>query len=607
MCGIIGYCGQRSVVPVLISGLERLEYRGYDSSGLGLVENKNIQLIKSCGKLEVLKEKLEKINCGQATSGIAHTRWATHGLPTSENAHPHFDQSGKICLVHNGIIENYQTEKNRLLALGHTFKSQTDSEVLAHLLGEAYEKTQNIRQALAQIIPQISGAYAVVAVCKDIPDKLFAVRCSSPLLIGKGKQENFIASDIQAFLAYTREVVYLDDKEIVEMNAGQVQIFAADGVTPVEKKEHYIEWDIHSAQKDGYKHFMLKEIFEQPQVIRNCLSGRLQNEKKQVFLPELDALEIPKRLIIIGCGTSFHAGLWARYLIEKQAKISVQVEIASEFRYRDFLFQNGDLVLAISQSGETADTLAAVRLAKEKHIPVLGLCNVVASSLARESDAVIYTQAGPEISVASTKAMCSQQMMLILFSLYLSQKKQCSQEENARFFDGLQALPDILSENMIAIQKQAQKLSRQFSTTKSFFYLGRGIYFPLALEGALKLKEISYIHAEGYPAGEMKHGPIALIDKNFPTFIIGVDNELLEKVYSNLEEILCRNGQVILLTNNKEISFKNVFCFYLPPVFDLLNAFPVLLAFQFFAYEMANYLGKNVDQPRNLAKSVTVE
>ncbi len=607
MCGIIGYCGQRPAVPVLVSGLERLEYRGYDSSGLGLVENKNIQLIKSCGKLEVLKEKLKKINCGQAMSGIAHTRWATHGLPTLENAHPHFDQSGKICLVHNGIIENYQTEKKRLLALGHIFESQTDSEVLAHLFGEAYEKTQNMRKAFAQILPKISGAYAVVAVCKDIPGTLFAVRCSSPLIIGKGQQENFIASDIPAFLAYTRDVIYLNDKEIVEMNAERIQIFNADGLTSVEKKEHHIEWDIQSAQKDGYKHFMLKEIFEQPQVIRNCLSGRLQNEKKQVFLPELDVLEIPKRLIIIGCGTSFHAGLWARYLIEKQAKISVQVEVASEFRYRNFLFQNGDLVLAISQSGETADTLAAVRLAKEKHIPVLGLCNVIASSLARESDAVLYTQAGPEISVASTKAMCSQQIMLILLSLYFSQKKQCSQEENNLLFDGLQNLPDILSENMVTIQKQAQKLSRQFSTTQSFFYLGRGIYFPLALEGALKLKEISYIHAEGYPAGEMKHGPIALIDANFPTFIIGIDDELLEKVHSNLEEILCRNGQVILLTNNKKISFKNVFCFYLPPVFDLLNAFPVLLAFQFFAYEMANYLGKNVDQPRNLAKSVTVE
>ncbi len=607
MCGIIGYCGQRPAVPVLMNGLERLEYRGYDSSGLALVQGKDIQVIKSCGKLEALREKLEENrNCGQAMSGIAHTRWATHGLPTLENAHPHSDQSGRIVLVHNGIIENYQVEKERLIADGHQFFSQTDSEVLAHLVGEAYDKTQDMRLALAAVMQKISGAYALVALCQDFPGRLFAVRCASPLLIGKGQQENFIASDIPAFLAYTRDVIYLDDKEIVEMDCHEVRVFHPDLLSAVSKKEHRIQWDIQSAQKDGYKHFMLKEIFEQPQVIQNCLSGRLDAKKKKVLLPELDKFSLPERLVIIGCGTSFHAGLWARYLIEQWAKIPVLVEIASEFRYRDFLFQQGDLVVAISQSGETADTLAAVRLAREKNIAVLGLCNVVGSSVARESDAVVYTQAGPEISVASTKAMCSQQIMLLLFALYWAGLQGELPAEATCCFDELDRLPDMLSRHLPAIQEQAKKLCRHFSTSQSFFYLGRGIYFPLALEGALKLKELSYIHAEGYPAGEMKHGPIALIDASFPTFMIALDDDLLTKVHSNLEEILCRDGQAIVLTNT-DMRLKNVHCFQLPSFSGPLNAFSVLSAFQFFAYEMADYLGKDVDQPRNLAKSVTVE
>ncbi len=606
MCGIIGYCGQRPAVSVLMNGLERLEYRGYDSSGLALVEERHIQVVRSCGKLETLRKKLENRNCGQAMSGIAHTRWATHGLPTLENAHPHSDQSGRIFLVHNGIIENYQVERERLLAAGHQFSSQTDSEVLAHLVGEEYEKTQDMRVALSAVIQKVSGAYALVAVCQDFPGRLFAVRSSCPLLIGKGQEENFVASDIPAFLAYTRDVIYLDDKEIVEMDSHEVRIFAPDSLSVVAKKEHRIKWDIQAAQKDGFKHFMLKEIFEQPQVIRNCLSGRLNAREKEVILPELEKLALPRRLVIIGCGTSFHAGLWARYLLERWAEIPVQVEIASEFRYRNFLFQPGDLVLAVSQSGETADTLAAVRLAKEKKVPVLGLCNVVGSSIARESDAVVYTQAGPEISVASTKAMCSQQVMLLLFALYWAKAQGILTDEIKRCFEELSSLPDALSRHLPAIQEQAKKLCRFFSTSQSFFYLGRGIYFPLALEGALKLKELSYIHAEGYAAGEMKHGPIALVDASFPTFIIALDDDLLAKVQSNLEEILCRDGQAIVLTNT-DLQLKNTHCFQLPSFFGPLNTFSVLSAFQFFAYEMADYLGKDVDQPRNLAKSVTVE
>ncbi len=607
MCGIIGYAGHRPALPVIVEGLKSLEYRGYDSSGIAYTRREKIQVVRSEGKLSLLEKKLEKINSLSATCGIGHTRWATHGLPTEKNAHPHIDDQGRLALVHNGIIENYQELKEALQEEGYTFWSDTDTEVLAYLIAKGTKLTDSIPEAISWALKQVDGSYAFAMIDMNNPGKIWAARHASPLLLGVGAGENFVASDIPAFLPYTREVIFLEDNQMVEMDANTWKLFDVETLAPLNKKNQHIAWDLQAAQKSGYKHFMLKEIFEQPQVIRDCLAGRVDERTKTVDLPELAKMDVPERLTILACGTSYHAGLWAKYLIESWAKIPVQVEIASEFRYRSLVIDTKDLVLAISQSGETADTLAGMRIIREKGIPLIGLCNVVGSSVARESDAVIYTQAGPEISVASTKAMCSQLVLLILLAYYWGEKKGVLRQEiREEFLPNLFALPRQLKEELPMIRKKAKKLVKEYAWARSFFFLGRGINFPLALEGALKLKEISYIHAEGYASGEMKHGPIALIDPEFPTFALAMDDFLLPKIKSNLKEIQARGGKMIILTH-KKANMQEGDTWIIPRISSPLSSFFILPALQFFAYEMAVYLGKDVDQPRNLAKSVTVE
>jgi len=607
MCGIIGYTGHRPAIPVILDGLKRLEYRGYDSAGVAYVQNKKLETIRSEGKLDALEDKVAGLDTLHATTGLGHTRWATHGLPSERNAHPHKDNADRLALVHNGIIENYQQLKKGLEAQGHVFQSDTDTEVLVHLISQGLRDKQSIPEAIQQVTHQVDGSYALAVINVDNQDHVWAARHASPLLLGIGTGENFVASDIPAFLPYTRQVVFLEDGEIVHLTPNSWTVLSNRDLSQLDKPVNTITWDVQSAQKSGFKHFMLKEILEQPQVIRDCKAGRIDPKHGTVVLPELDGLHIPERLHIVACGTSFHAGLWAKYLLESWTGIPVQVDIASEFRYRDAILHPEDLVLAISQSGETADTLAGLQIARQKGVQVIGLCNVLGSSVARESQAVVYTQAGPEISVASTKAMCSQMIALLLMALYWGQKRQSLPGQTlAEMVQALDGLPQILESELERMREKAQSLTATYAQATSFLFLGRGLNFPLALEGALKLKEISYIHAEGYAAGEMKHGPIALIDKFFPTFALAPKDELLPKLHSNLQEVQARGGPIIGLTNpgaDLDLSDK----WEVPQAPGPLNSFMILPALQLFAYEMAVYLGKDVDQPRNLAKSVTVE
>ncbi|HAS88084.1 MAG TPA: glutamine--fructose-6-phosphate transaminase (isomerizing) [Desulfovibrio sp.] len=607
MCGIIGYAGHRPAVPLIVEGLRRLEYRGYDSAGVATVQNKEIELVRAEGKLAALDEKLARKNVTNSTFGVGHTRWATHGVPVERNAHPHLDHEKNIAMIHNGIIENYQEIKTELLAKGYEFRSDTDSEVLCNLIAEGRKHNPNMLESISWALNQVEGAYAIAVVSIDEPGTVYAARVASPMVMGVGTGENFVASDIPAFLPYTREVVFIEDGELVKITSSSWEVFNAENLEPVEKEIKTINWDVQAAQKGGYKHFMIKEIFEQPKVISDCLAGRVDQAKNEIVLPEVEGMEPPERLHIIACGTSYHAGLWGKYLIEQWAKIPVEVEIASEFRYRDPLLAKGGVALAISQSGETADTLAGIKLAKEKGLSIIGLCNVVGSSVARESDYVMYTQAGPEISVASTKAMCSQLTALMLLALYWGKRKGVIDATTySRAAQDMRSIPSILETALPAMRSRAQELSREYSEANSFFFLGRGLYFPLALEGALKLKEISYIHAEGYASGEMKHGPIALIDPKFPTFAMALNDELFPKVKSNLVEVQARGGEIIALTN-PGVDLDVEHRWSLPEVWGPLNTFIALPALQLFAYETADYLGKDVDQPRNLAKSVTVE
>ncbi|TVM15537.1 glutamine--fructose-6-phosphate transaminase (isomerizing) [Oceanidesulfovibrio indonesiensis] len=615
MCGIIGYTGNRPAVPLIIEGLRRLEYRGYDSAGTAYVQDGELRVVRAEGKLIELDTKLAALDTSQARAGIGHTRWATHGVPVERNAHPHIDQDGVIALVHNGIIENYQELKDELAAAGHTFRTETDTEVIAHLIGamlnscivEGVPEESCMLQALSRALQRAEGAYALAVVNLAEPDVIYGARHASPLVMGVSDNENFLASDIPAFLPYTRDVVYLNDGELVRLTRESWAVYDSKSLTQLDRIPQRIDWDIQAAQKGGYKHFMLKEIFEQPLVVTNCLTGRLSANHARVTLPELEELSTPERLHIIACGTSFHAGLWAMYIMESWAKIPTSVEIASEYRYRDTILGKGDQVLVISQSGETADTLACLRKVKQQGAKVIGLCNVVGSSIARESDTVIYTQAGPEISVASTKAMCSQLVVLTLMALFWGRRKHVLTEaEETETLDALRRIPEQLEAALPAMREQANALARQYSGARSFLYLGRGPCYPLALEGALKLKEISYIHAEGYAAGEMKHGPIALIDPDFPTFALIMCDDLFPKVQSNLQEVQARNGKIIALTQDDAVlTLDSVW--KIPRSRGPLDVFFALPALQLFAYEVADYLGKDVDQPRNLAKSVTVE
>jgi glucosamine--fructose-6-phosphate aminotransferase (isomerizing) len=590
-----------------MDGLRRLEYRGYDSAGVAYIQNKQLGTIRAQGKLDQLAARIETCDVVHATTGLGHTRWATHGLPTEHNAHPHRDTESHLALVHNGIIENFYSLKQELQAEGVEFSSETDTEVLVHLISRYVDQGQSVPQAIKATLDRVEGSYALAVINVQAPEEIWAARHSSPLILGLGTGENFVASDIPAFLPYTREVVFLEDWELVQVSPASWKVFDLRTMQEVQKEAQHISWDVQAAQKTGYKHFMLKEIMEQPQVIRDCTAGRIDPEQGQVILSEIQDLPVPEVLHIVACGTSYHAGLWAKYLLEKWAQIPVQIDIASEFRYRSPILREKDLVLTISQSGETADTLAGLRIAAQQGVKVLGLCNVLGSSVARESDAVIYTQAGPEISVASTKAMCSQMVALFLMALYWGQKRAIlGREEVRQAVNGLRDLPQIMQTALPGMQERAAKLAQDFSRARSFFYLGRGMYMPLALEGALKLKEISYIHAEGYAAGEMKHGPIALIDPEFPTFALAPADELLPKLQANLQEVQARGGPIVALTHpGAALGLETTW--EVPQVLGALNSFLFLPALQLFAYEMAVYLGKDVDQPRNLAKSVTVE
>lgn len=605
MCGIIGYTGHRPAVPVVLEGLKRLEYRGYDSAGIAWQLQGRIHIARAPGKLFILENQLAGRPAITATCAIGHTRWATHGAPVERNAHPHISNDAKIAIVHNGIIENYQELKTRLLAAGYVFKSDTDTEVLANLISEYAKSAPNLLHAFQAALKDAHGAYAVCMISDTEPGILYAARMAAPLIFGLGTGENFIASDIPAFLPWTRKVVFLEDGEIMRCGQADWELYDLADLARISREPQLIQWDMQAAQKDGYRHFMLKEIFEQPRVIRDGLTGRVQGDA--IALPELDSLPVPERLHIVACGTSWHSGLWARYLLEPWAGIPCDVEIASEFRYRDLAHGKGEMAIFISQSGETADTLAALRKARELGIPAIGVCNVVGSGIAREADAVILTQAGPEISVASTKAMSSQMLALALMALYWGKRgKILGDAEISAIIAQLSALPAVLDDHLPEMRKRARELAHQYAQARNFFFIGRGYCWPLALEGALKLKELSYIHAEGYAGGELKHGPIALIDPATPTFAIAPADPLFAKIKSNMEEIKARAGRVIALVNPGSAPSANDI-WEIPELPGIMDSFLILPALQLFSYEVADFLGNDVDQPRNLAKSVTVE
>jgi len=608
MCGIVGYVGPRQVTSLLIEGLRRLEYRGYDSAGIAVINGKGLVVVKQPGKLSVL-EGLLRENTPKGTVGIGHTRWATHGPPNQTNAHPHTDQSGKIALIHNGIIENARAIRKVLEQRGHTFKSETDTEVLAHLVGECY--SGNLEEAVAQALREVEGAYGIAVICADEPDVLVAARKGSPLLVGVGDGEWFVASDASAILSQTRSVVYLDDGEMVVLTRSgyHVRDLAA---TRIEKPVAQIDWDLATIERGGYDHFMLKEIFEQPDTVRNTMRGHLLEEEGTARVSGLnltdDDIKQINRIVITACGTSWHSALIGEYMLEELARIPVEVEYASEFRYRNPVVDDRTLVIAISQSGETADTLAAVREAKRRGARTLGVVNSVGSTIAREVDGGIYLHAGPEVGVASTKAFTSQVIALALITLRFGRLRHLSILQGRQIISALRALPGQVQQ-ILDRAHDVEALAEAFWRANNALYLGRGVNFPVALEGALKLKEISYIHAEGYPAAEMKHGPIALIDENMPVVFIAPKDGTHAKIISNVEEVRARGGQVIAIgtDGDEQLNRLATATFSIPETLDLLTPILTVIPLQLFSYYVAVRRGCNVDQPRNLAKSVTVE
>ena len=608
MCGIVGYVGSRPAVPILIDGLKKLEYRGYDSAGIALVEKGGLICQKNAGKIKVLEKNIQNRKF-DATFGISHTRWATHGEPNNTNAHPHVDCEGKIAVVHNGIIENFRTLKKYLSGKGHKFRTDTDTEVLAHLIEDNYE--DDLLAAVRNALIQVEGTYGIAVICRDNPYEIIAARHGSPLVLGSGDGENFIASDVSAILRYTKQVVYLEDRELARVTADGFTISTLDNVKVTPKLQE-IEWSLGEIEKGGFDHFMLKEIYEQPIALRNAERGRLNYEEGTARLNglrlQLDELLNIDRIIIIACGTSWHAALIGEYMIEDLARVPVEVEYASEFRYRSPIVDEGTVVLVISQSGETADTLAALREAKRKGAMVLGICNVVGSTIARETHGGIYIHAGPEIGVASTKAFTSQMMVLALSTLLLSRMRDMSIEKGRQLVEAIRKIPDQVQQ-ILDNSDEIKEIADTYAEHNNFLYLGRGINFPVALEGALKLKEISYIHAEGYPAAEMKHGPIALIDENMPVVVIALKDQVYDKVISNIQEIKARNGHVIAIASegDEDIAQLASHVIYIPKVPYHLTPLLSIIPLQLIAYYIAVYRGCDVDQPRNLAKSVTVE
>jgi len=612
MCGIIGYYGNKDSVPILLNGLKRLEYRGYDSAGIAVMGNDDIQLLKKAGKVSELDEIVDD-SLLKGTIGMGHTRWATHGEPNDTNAHPHLDQTGKISVIHNGIIENYSVIKEALINKGYKFKSETDTEVLPHLISNIYfSDGLSFEQAVQVALTQVVGTFGLVAFCSDEPDKLVAARHGSPLVLGIGKDEYFIASDASPIVDYTRNVVYLDEGEIVTINNGahEIRTIAEDKV--VQKIVTEIDFTIDQIEKGDFPHFMLKEIHEQVNTITDTMRGRLNIEDGTAHLggisDYMDRIQKARRFYITACGTSWHAGLIGKYLIEEYAGIPVHVEYASEFRYSSPIVDSRTVVIAISQSGETADTLAAIRKAKESGALTLGICNVVGSSISRETDCGIYTHAGPEIGVASTKAFTAQVTVLFLLSLCFGRKNGVSSAIGQKF---AKALLSIGKKVQMILDESDKILEVAKSTMEvdNYLYLGRGMNYPVALEGALKLKEISYIHAEGYPAAEMKHGPIALIDDKMPVIFLAPHDNTYEKILSNIQEVKSRKGVIITVTDKRTKDLEKISDYIIevpsthPKIFPLLASIPL----QLLAYHLAVLRGSDVDQPRNLAKSVTVE
>ncbi|MFC0876244.1 glutamine--fructose-6-phosphate transaminase (isomerizing) [Saccharicrinis sp. FJH2] len=613
MCGIVGYIGEKDACPILINGLKRLEYRGYDSAGIALYNKENIGVFKKKGKVSALEEALQGKDT-EGTIGIGHTRWATHGEPNDVNAHPHMSMNEKFVLIHNGIIENYNTLKTFLLSKGYKFKSETDTEVLVNWIEYVYmseniSAEKAIRSALAKVI----GAFGLVIICKEEGDKLIATRRGSPLVVGVGDNEYFLASDATPIIEYTKRVMYLDDDDIVILTNDSLQLKNIHGNGNMTPLIHKLDMDVNDIDKGGFDHFMLKEIFEQPTAVLDTIRGRVAADGSSVRLggirEVMPKLEKANRLIIIACGTSWHAGLVGEYLFEKYAKLPVEVEYASEFRYREPIITEDDVVLAITQSGETADTLAAIRMAKKAGATVLGICNVVGSSISRETDAGVYTYAGPEIGVASTKAFTSQITVLTMMTLMLAQRKGTIDEDTFQAMAlGLRNMPDKIR-LLLKQNDHIKELAEKYAEATNSLYLGRGIQFPVALEGALKLKEISYIHAEGYPAAEMKHGPIALIDEKLPVVFVAAKDVNYEKVVSNIQEVIARKGIVIAVVTEEDEQIKQMATHVIevPETHDALTPLLSVIPLQLFSYHIAVKLGRNVDQPRNLAKSVTVE
>jgi glutamine---fructose-6-phosphate transaminase (isomerizing) len=614
MCGIIGYIGDKQVLPILIDGLRRLEYRGYDSAGVAVVHDGEIELRRSAGKLARLEEVIA-VNPLDGDYGIGHTRWATHGRPTEENAHPHRDCTGRIVVVHNGIIENYLDLKKQLQKEGHTFVTETDTEIVAHLV-EREMKDDGLENAVRRALLYMRGLFALVLISADDPNKIVTVRNGPPIVVGLGEREFFVASDIPAILSHTRDVVFLGDEEMAVITQGGVEFTDYSG-RAVSKKSTRVSWDPVMAEKAGYKHFMLKEIFEQPMAVKETVLGRASAESGKVFLHEIaipdEVLKGIERVVILACGTSWHSGLVGKFLIESLARIPVDVDYGSEYRYRDPIVTANTLAIVITQSGETADTLAALREAKRKGAHSIAICNVVGSMATRETDGTVLTHAGPEIGVASTKAFTSQLVALHLLAMYLGQIRGTLTPEDARpNIEALTQLPRLI-EQALKTEPVTEEIAKRFYQHRDFLYLGRGINYPIALEGALKLKEISYIHAEGYPAGEMKHGPIALIDEKMPVVAIAPHDAVFEKMIGNIQEAKARGGSVIVLTTEGNDAVKQLldpaqdFLLTVPPSDPLLTPVLMVVPLQLLAYHIAIRRGCDVDQPRNLAKSVTVE
>lgn len=607
MCGIIAYVGTKEALPILVKGLRRLEYRGYDSAGIAVHDGTDFRLSKAIGKIDSLSQKIEQ-SLLPGSWGLAHTRWATHGGVTEENAHPHTDCSAELVIVHNGIIENYRELKEMFLKQ-HSLRSETDTEILAHVIEHFYDG--DIRAAVQEALRHVRGTYGLVVMHKKNPGLFVAARLGSPLALGVGEQEYFIASDTSPLLPYTKQVIFLDDGELAEVSTNGIELFTIDNKTIAKTAEH-IDWNEAEAERQGYPHFMLKEIFDQPTVIQDAFRGRLDFEHGTAHLGGLnmtnEQMRQIERVVLLGCGTSSYAGLIGKYAFERLAGMPTDVEIASEYRYRDTIIDEHTLVFALSQSGETADTLAALREAKRKGAFVRGIVNVVGSTIARETDGGTYIHAGPELAVASTKAFTNMATVLMLYALQFGRQRRTSLATGQRLLAALLELPEKM-QVVLAQSDRLRTLAEKYQNYKNCLYLGRGIQFPVALEGALKLKEISYIHAEGFPAGEMKHGPIALLSKDFPVFAIMTKNQLYEKMRSSIEEVRARLAPVILIATEGDGSAASLAddVIYVPPMMELLEPLVTTLVFQLYAYHMAVVLGRDVDRPRNLAKSVTVE